>query len=106
VVELQKSKLGEDHPDMLASMHNLAIWYSEAGRRPEPLELTEQVVELQSSQRLHLDWATFLSDTKPSANCCPDKSELVVELVSYPCTHGQWIFREEKTCRALRGRGW
>ncbi|KAF7510668.1 hypothetical protein GJ744_006034 [Endocarpon pusillum] len=33
VVELRKSKLGDDHPDTLRSMHSLTIEHSEAGRR-------------------------------------------------------------------------
>jgi len=37
VVKLPKSKLGEDHPDMLMSMHNLAIRYCEARRLTEAL---------------------------------------------------------------------
>jgi hypothetical protein len=49
-VALRKSKLGEDHPDTLMSMHSLAISYSEAGRGAEALQLTEQVVKLQKNQ--------------------------------------------------------
>jgi hypothetical protein len=41
VVYLQKTKLGEDYPNTLNSVYNLAIWYSEAGRRAEALQLTE-----------------------------------------------------------------
>jgi hypothetical protein len=44
VVQLQKSKLGDHHPETLKSMHNLAIRYNEAGRRAEALQLTEEVV--------------------------------------------------------------
>ena len=33
--KLRKIKLGADHPDTLSSMNNLAIGYSEAGRRDE-----------------------------------------------------------------------
>lgn len=35
VVALQKSKLGEDHPDTLMSIHELANLYSEAGQLEE-----------------------------------------------------------------------
>jgi Tetratricopeptide repeat len=35
---------------ILASMHSLAIHYSEAGRRAEALQLTEEVVELHKSK--------------------------------------------------------
>jgi hypothetical protein len=45
-VKIRKEKLGEDHPDTLASMHNLAVQYSEVGRRAEALRLTELVLEL------------------------------------------------------------
>ena len=60
VVQLRKTKLGEDHPDTLCSMHNLAVWYSEAGRRPEALQLTEQVVQL-SKTKLGEDHPNTLS---------------------------------------------
>ena len=46
VVEAYKRTLGEEHPDTLRSMHNLANRYSEVGRRPEALQLTERVVEV------------------------------------------------------------
>ena len=45
-----RSKLGEGHPDTLASMHSLANRYSEAGRRSEALQLTEQVVQLRRTK--------------------------------------------------------
>jgi tetratricopeptide (TPR) repeat protein len=50
VMELRKSKLGENHSEMLGLMHNLAIWYSKTGRRDEALKLTWQVVELYKSK--------------------------------------------------------
>jgi ABC-type uncharacterized transport system ATPase component len=50
VVKLCKSKLGEHHLDTLMSTHNLAIWYSKAGRRDEALQLTEQLVALRKSK--------------------------------------------------------
>jgi hypothetical protein len=50
VLQLRKSKLGEDHPDTLTSMGNLAIDYSEAGRRTEALELSEKVLQLRKSK--------------------------------------------------------
>ncbi|KAK3050277.1 hypothetical protein LTR09_008426 [Extremus antarcticus] len=40
LLQLRKGKLGPDHPNTIASMHNLAIRYSEAGRREEALKLT------------------------------------------------------------------
>jgi hypothetical protein len=45
VVETRKRTLGKEHLDTLRSMHNLAIHYSEVGRRQEALQLTEAVVE-------------------------------------------------------------
>lgn len=45
-MKLRRTKLGEDHPDTLRLIHNLAIYYSQAGRRAEALQLAEQVVEL------------------------------------------------------------
>jgi hypothetical protein len=50
VWKLQKSKLGEDHPNTLMSMNNLALRYSHAGRRTEALQLTAQVVELRRNK--------------------------------------------------------
>ena len=57
VVELQKSRLGEDHPDALRSMHSLANRYSNVGRGDEALNLLEEVVKLQKSRlgEDHLD---------------------------------------------------
>jgi tetratricopeptide (TPR) repeat protein len=45
VVEANKRTLGEEHPDTLGSMHNLAIRYSDAGERQKALQLTERVVK-------------------------------------------------------------
>ena len=45
VVEVRKRILGNDHPNTLSSMHNLAKRYSEIGRRQEALQLSEQVLE-------------------------------------------------------------
>jgi hypothetical protein len=50
VVQLRKTKLGEAHPDTLTSMHNLAVDYSEAGRRSEALQLAEHVVQLRKTK--------------------------------------------------------
>lgn len=47
VVNLEKVKLGEDHPGTLSSMHNLVLIYSEAGQLSEALELMEEVLILQ-----------------------------------------------------------
>ena len=44
VVAVRKRTLGEEHLDTLGAMNNLAIRYSEVGRRQEALELTERVV--------------------------------------------------------------
>src|SRR5437667_374896 len=50
VMYLQNIRLGEDHPDTLLSMYNLAILYSEARRQVEALHLVEQVVHLRSEE--------------------------------------------------------
>jgi len=50
VVQLSKIKLGEEHPDTLASMQNLANLYSEAGRRSEALQLMERVMQLRKTK--------------------------------------------------------
>ncbi|KIM95717.1 hypothetical protein OIDMADRAFT_133514, partial [Oidiodendron maius Zn] len=44
VVVARKWTLGEEHPDTLRSMHNLANRYSNAGRRQEALQLLETAV--------------------------------------------------------------
>jgi len=49
-VQLRKSKLGEDHPDTISSMGNLANHYAQAGRREEALKLSEEVVQLRKSK--------------------------------------------------------
>ncbi|KAK5262962.1 hypothetical protein LTR96_011591 [Exophiala xenobiotica] len=46
VMVLQKSKLGADHPDTLTLMNNLAIMYSQVGRRAEALQLTSKSFSL------------------------------------------------------------
>ena len=50
VLQIQKNKLGEDHPDTLQSMGNLASRYSEAGRWTEALALSEQVLQLRKNK--------------------------------------------------------
>jgi tetratricopeptide (TPR) repeat protein len=45
VVEARKRKLGEEHPDTLASIDSLARSYNELGRRQEAMELREKVFE-------------------------------------------------------------
>ena len=44
MVAARKRTLGEEDSDTLASMHNLAIRYSEVGQREEALQLIEKVV--------------------------------------------------------------
>jgi hypothetical protein len=67
VLRLQKSKLGEDHPETLGSMANLANRYSEAGRRSEALQLTEEVLKLRKSKlgEDHPDTLTSISQSSP-----------------------------------------
>jgi Tetratricopeptide repeat len=49
-VALHKCQMGEEHPHTLESMHNLTKFYSEAGRRNDALQLSEQVVALRKSK--------------------------------------------------------
>jgi tetratricopeptide (TPR) repeat protein len=46
VVEVEKQKLGQEHPSTLTSMNGLASRYSEIGRRGEAQQLTEQVMAI------------------------------------------------------------
>jgi len=50
VVNTRKRVLGEDHPDLLISMDNLALTYRNQGRWKEAEELQMQV--LQTRKRL------------------------------------------------------
>jgi tetratricopeptide (TPR) repeat protein len=43
VVAAYKRTLGEEYPDILLSMYNLALRYSDVGRLQEALQLTETV---------------------------------------------------------------
>ena len=45
VLEARKRTLGDEHPDTLISMGNLALSYSDLGRRQEAVELEEKVLE-------------------------------------------------------------
>jgi RNA polymerase sigma factor (sigma-70 family) len=49
-LRLRKTKLGPDHPDTLASMHNLANSYAELGRHAEALKLREETLRLQKAK--------------------------------------------------------
>lgn len=46
VMETRKKVLGEEHPDTLTSMHNLALTYQKQGRRKEAEELQVQVTDI------------------------------------------------------------
>ncbi len=50
VVQLRKTKLGDEHPDTLGSMQNLAKYYRDAGRRSEALQLTKRVMQLRKTK--------------------------------------------------------
>jgi Tetratricopeptide repeat len=41
-----KRTLGDEHPNTLGSMNNLASFYSDVGRRQEALQLTKEVLEV------------------------------------------------------------
>jgi hypothetical protein len=45
VLEVSKRALGEEHPDTLLSMGNLAASYSDLGRLQDAVELEEKVLE-------------------------------------------------------------
>jgi hypothetical protein len=45
VIEISKTKLGEDHPSTLTSMANLASTYRNQGRWEEAEQLFVQVIE-------------------------------------------------------------
>jgi tetratricopeptide (TPR) repeat protein len=49
VLKARQRTLGNEHPDTLLAMNNLAISYSKVGRRQEAMELREKV--LKASQR-------------------------------------------------------
>ena len=49
-LQKRRSSLGEDHPGTFKLMHELAMRYSEAGRRTEALQLTERVLQLRKSK--------------------------------------------------------
>jgi hypothetical protein len=57
VVQIQATTLAEDHPDQLASQHELARAYEANGQVKEALTLLEQVVQIQ---------ATTLAEDHPS----------------------------------------
>ncbi|KAJ5503479.1 hypothetical protein N7463_006353 [Penicillium fimorum] len=50
VVETSKTKLGEDHPDTLSSMANLALTYKNQGRWDEAEQLQIQVMETRKTK--------------------------------------------------------
>jgi hypothetical protein len=45
VLEAMKRTLGDDHPNTLLSMNNLAMSYSNLGRQQEAIELGEEVLK-------------------------------------------------------------
>ena len=46
-LELRKRVLGDEHPDTLRSMNNLARFYSKLGQHQEAMQLDKQTVEAQ-----------------------------------------------------------
>ncbi|KAL4959991.1 uncharacterized protein BDV14DRAFT_183400 [Aspergillus stella-maris] len=48
VLESQKQTLGPEHPQTLASMHNLAITWKELGKVPNAFSLLKKCVDLRS----------------------------------------------------------
>jgi Tetratricopeptide repeat len=49
-LQLQKAKLGPDHPNTLTSMNNLAVSYEAVGRTREGLKLREETLQLQKAK--------------------------------------------------------
>ncbi|KAJ5313221.1 1-3-beta-glucanosyltransferase gel2 [Penicillium atrosanguineum] len=49
-MEARNTKLGEDHPDMLISMNNLASTYMKQGRWEEAEQLEVQVMETRKTK--------------------------------------------------------
>ena len=45
-MKVRKRTLKEEHSDILGSMHNLVIRYSEVSRRQEALQLIKQVMKV------------------------------------------------------------
>src|SRR5439155_15325509 len=50
-LKLRRSKLGDDNPETLQSMNNVAFMYSSVGRHAEALKLYEESVALLSKLR-------------------------------------------------------
>jgi hypothetical protein len=50
VIEISKTKLGEDHPETLTSMANLASTYRDQGRWEEAEKLEVQVMETRNTK--------------------------------------------------------
>lgn len=108
VLKLRKCQLGDDHPYPLASMHNLALRYSEAGRRTEALQLVEDVVQLQTgklgedhpetlaSERLLVDLSQGIDATllRPRAAHRPGNSK----------SRCIYRFHQEEVCRIDLGQ--
>jgi hypothetical protein len=48
-LEASQRTLGNEHPDTLRAMNNLAISYSDGGRRQKAMELREKALEASQS---------------------------------------------------------
>jgi len=62
-MEMRKRVLGQEHPDTLASMNNLASMRKALGRNNKALELIENCLRLRK-QRLGLDHSDTISSLK------------------------------------------
>ncbi len=49
-LRLKKAKLGDEHPDTLTSMNNLAVSYHSAGRLDEAIPLLEETLRLRKAK--------------------------------------------------------
>ena len=63
MLEISKTKLGDDHPDTLSSMHNLNFTWRSLGRSAEKIVLTQQCMQ-QSRKVLRDDHPNYVSSLR------------------------------------------
>jgi hypothetical protein len=88
VIETTKRVLGEEHPDTLTSMANLALTYSDQGRWTEAEELQVQVIEM----RKRVLGAEH-----------PDTLTSMANLASTYRNQGRWKEAEQLQMQAVKG---
>ena len=80
---MSKRILGEEHPDTLVSMNNLASSYSDLGRRTEALGLGEKVLEMSKrilgeehpDTLLYQDNLSIIQNVSPEAQLAKQRSD-------------------------------